>query len=322
MDRKKIVNLVLKRCGNELEEIAHFENRAITPLDITRTLQKHCEDTDQKLIKNNQSPISAPEKEELNFRLGQRRVLVKPPDEAVILAGEVASATPWIKDAEIQWELWENYRAMLLSENKSPTIISQHEITIDRALELTGDPKAQLTRPPRKGLVMGNVQSGKTMNFVGLINKAIDAGYHTIIVLGGHMNELRKQAQLRIESGVIEVHQMEERLNSETMLPDILTTQADDFNATIARQKMPNLSQTPCVYVVKKLPSVLERLSKWFTAEGRENVVSKPMLLIDDEADYASINTKYAKDEVTRTNSTIRGLLDIFNVFISIFKTT
>ena len=51
--------------------------------------------------------------------------------------------------------------------------------------------------------MMGNVQSGKTLNFIGLLNKALDVGYHTIIVLGGHMNELRAQAQDRIDAGVI-----------------------------------------------------------------------------------------------------------------------
>src|SRR5690606_4100046 len=41
--------------------------------------------------------------------------------------------------------------------------------------------------------------------------------------------------------------------------------------------------------------------------------LSGPLLLIDDEADYASINTKHHKEEVTKTNECIRNLLNLFD---------
>ena len=44
---------------------------------------------------------------------------------------------------------------------------------------------------------------GKTQNYIGLINKSIDAGYKVIILLGGHMNALRNQTQERVDYGVI-----------------------------------------------------------------------------------------------------------------------
>ena len=53
-----------------------------------------------------------------------------------------------------------------------------------------------------RGLVIGDVQSGKTTNFIGLINKAIDAGYKIIIILSGLHNSLRSQTQKRFEEGV------------------------------------------------------------------------------------------------------------------------
>ena len=55
----------------------------------------------------------------------------------------------------------------------------------------------------RRGLVVGEVQSGKTANYTGLICKAADAGYKLIIVLAGMFNDLRAQTQQRLDEGFI-----------------------------------------------------------------------------------------------------------------------
>ena len=52
-------------------------------------------------------------------------------------------------------------------------------------------------------MVVGHVQSGKTSNYVGLINKATDAGYKVIIIIAGTISSLRRQTQERIDSGYI-----------------------------------------------------------------------------------------------------------------------
>ena len=71
-----------------------------------------------------------------------------------------------------------------------------------RILARMGDPK---NPGPffKKGLVYGEVQSGKTGNFNAVINRSIDSGYQLVIVLSGIMDDLRKQTQFRIESDVI-----------------------------------------------------------------------------------------------------------------------
>ena len=85
---------------------------------------------------------------------------------------------------------------------RSIEVLNENEKIIDSILDLSGDPR--ISEPwKRAGLVMGNVQSGKTQNYLGLINKAMDCGYKIIILLGGHQNELRKQTQLRVDEGVI-----------------------------------------------------------------------------------------------------------------------
>ena len=91
------------------------------------------------------------------------------------------------KKSEIEFAHWDAYREMLESKGRPMTIVDANEQVIDDILDFSGDP----TTPgkwSRKGLVMGNVQSGKTQNYLGLINKAIDSGYRTIILLGGHLN--------------------------------------------------------------------------------------------------------------------------------------
>ena len=54
----------------------------------------------------------------------------------------------------------------------------------------------------RYGLVVGQVQSGKTGNYIGLACKAADAGYKLIVILAGIDNSLRSQTQLRVDEGL------------------------------------------------------------------------------------------------------------------------
>ena len=57
-------------------------------------------------------------------------------------------------------------------------------------------------------MVVGNVQSGKTANYLGLICKAADAQYKVIIVVAGMLEDLRKQTQIRLEEGLVGVNEL------------------------------------------------------------------------------------------------------------------
>src|SRR5204863_5620409 len=72
----------------------------------------------------------------------------------------------------------------------------------DRTLGLLGNPR-EAGVWARKGLVLGNVQSGKTANYLGLICKAADAGYRVVIIIAGIHNNLRNQTQSRVDEGFI-----------------------------------------------------------------------------------------------------------------------
>ena len=159
---------------------------------------------------------------------------------------------------------------------------------------------------------MGNVQSGKTLNFIGLINKALDVGYHSIIVLGGHMNELRRQAQSRIDDGVINLEDIVDAFETPELKVHSLTDENSDFNRRTIRGRL-NLASAPGIYVIKKNVSILKTVLDEIQRSQDKSVLKLPMLLIDDEADYASINTKFDAEEYSSTNQRIRDLIDAFD---------
>ena len=68
--------------------------------------------------------------------------------------------------------------------------------------------------------------------------------------------------------------------------------------------------------MIKKNHNTLRNLLDWLrenSARGDDLMIDQPMLIIDDEADNASINTKYAKEDVTKINGQIRDLLNLFH---------
>lgn len=94
------------------------------------------------------------------------------------------------------------------SEAKIEATQKDNFITIKNFTDPTATDRIQ-----RKGLVVGDVQAGKTENYIGLMNLAIDVGYKNIILLTGTTEELRKQTQRRIDEGLIGAH-------SESLLND------------------------------------------------------------------------------------------------------
>ena len=234
------------------------------------------------------------------------------------------------KKSQINFSHWEAYRDMLISQARSIDVINENEKVIDSILDYSGDPET-LGTWSRKGLVMGNVQSGKTQNFLGLINKAIDCGYKTVIVLGGHLNDLRKQTQERIDEGVLGKESKHLILENRAIAAPIGvgifntnkihtgTSTMGDFKKSSSDNFGFKLNGSdPVIFTIKKHTGVLEGLYNYIKDEhflhpesGKR--LEGPLLLIDDEADYASINTKHHKEEVTKTNECIRNLLTLFN---------
>jgi len=85
---------------------------------------------------------------------------------------------------DFNYNYWNAYKDFLAesSSNIPQSVIDANEKIIDGVLDYSGDPRKE-GNWHRKGMVMGNVQSGKTLNYIGLINKAADVGYKTFILI-------------------------------------------------------------------------------------------------------------------------------------------
>ena len=111
---------------------------------------------------------------------------------------------PWLKDvkSEINWRRWRAYRKMLSKQGRSGRVLDRLDKFTDDVLDLAGNP--QKPGPwNRRGLIIGDVQSGKTQNYLALINKAADAGYRLVIILSGNTEYLRRQTHERVDEGFI-----------------------------------------------------------------------------------------------------------------------
>jgi hypothetical protein len=153
-----------------------------------------------------------------------------------------------------------------------------------------------------RGLVVGYVQSGKTANMTAVIAKAVDAGYNFVIVLAGITNKLRQQTQRRLESDVADRYRD---------LWQLLTTSDEkgDFvglaNGAIFVPPPPLVQMA----VVKKNVAPLKRLIKAISNTPPVSVRRLKVLVIDDEADQASVNSASNELNMTRINELIRRLL-------------
>ena len=236
---------------------------------------------------------------------------------------------PWLDSdkGDILWYYWERYQRLLRQHRFPPQVVSSlHSIT-DQILDHLENPQ-KLGSWTRKGMVVGYVQSGKTANYTGLVCKAADAGYRIIIILAGMLNSLRNQTQERVDNGFLGVDSS--RILEDIPLTDKLTgvgridsdrravsftTSKQDFNAGMARQIGMHLDalNEPLVLVIKKNVNTLRNLIQWLRHNNPHNLQAHPMLLVDDEADHASINTNKQGVDATAINAHIRELLHLFD---------
>jgi len=255
--------------------------------------------------------------------------LVTTMDEGVSLVdNEDDHDEDWVNDKEgLSWSYWNEYREQLLVEGWGDKVLHSLGEVTDRVLGLLKDPYTP-GEWGRRGLVVGHVQSGKTANYIGLISKAADTGYRFIIVIAGIHNNLRKQTQIRIDEGFVgftgdgetRVRVGVGKRNNSRKNPVPLTNTASDFNKKVAAAHSTDLelyesAGRPAILVIKKNVPTLKRVYEWLrdlNADQAGQISRIPMLLIDDEADNASINTNKPDLDPTKTNAGIRLLLKLF----------
>lgn len=231
----------------------------------------------------------------------------------------------WVykKQKDIKWFYSNAYEEHLLQQGWAPPVVQSLSDVGTKILGHLQDPKSEGSWD-RRGLVIGHVQSGKTANYLELIAKAADAGYRFIIIIAGIHNNLRRQTQERIDEGF--VGRSSDPDNRKIIgvgyqgypHPATLTNIYNDFNKQTANQSGWSIADynKPVVLVIKKNVSTLTSLHRWLkelNAEGNGTISNFPMLMIDDEADNASINTNKADLDPTKTNRRIREILNLFD---------
>lgn len=245
----------------------------------------------------------------------------------------------WLSERRdsIHWSFWERYLGYLQEEIRLPPLVLQRlDATTERILGKLEDPH-RAGAWDRRGMVVGQIQSGKTGNYTGLVCRAADAGYRFIIVLAGMHNSLRSQTQLRLDEGFLGIDtQLRQRadiddgfaaaalgvgrLIGENRLTAASLTTSDergDFGIRKAQSAGIIPGDYPVLLVAKKNGAILRNLRNWLLSVSGlgepPKIRSFPVLVIDDEADNASINTRLPEDEPTRVNEAIRRLLQCFD---------
>lgn len=219
-----------------------------------------------------------------------------------------------------RFDAYEQYLQIVLGY--SSNVVTTIGNSMDTIMNNIGDPTFE-GEFVKKGLVIGDVQSGKTGNFIALMNKVADAGYNMIVITTGTIEKLRRQTQVRIEEGFFGYFTATRNRESKTKTvkdfgnteQTLALTNADrDFNLKTANPV--GFGAAPIVAVIKKNKKSIEDLAEWLQNNNQQDInrlgkIDRSILFIDDEADTATVNTKKMEDPTT-INIGIRAILNLF----------
>jgi hypothetical protein len=132
----------------------------------------------------------------------------------------------------------------------------------------------QATSTQRPGILLGKVQSGKTRAFLGVIARAFDRGYDVAVILTKGTKSLAEQTLSRVK---------------EDFRDFIAADQVDVFDILAVPDLTPYELNRKLIFVVKKEDDNLRRLLSIFR-EQYPVLRGKSVLIIDDEADLASVS--------------------------------
>ena len=187
----------------------------------------------------------------------------------------------WYDDrkSEIDSKFWTRYRNYLIdTKHFSPSVVSTlGDDTLDQKLmNYILDPNADYGEPKlKRGLIIGDVQSGKTSTYIGFICKAADAGYKVFLLLTGTIESLRKQTQERVEEGFIGIDMSASTtggkrvgvgLDNQPIRAMALTSRKGDFAGDSNKIAVALSDKNAVVFVIKKQKDVLTKLKDWLVS--------------------------------------------------------
>jgi hypothetical protein len=247
--------------------------------------------------------------------------------EAEVIVDNTKNRVPWYTSERLsktERTFWDSFEAYIKSKNDIPeSVIRQTNLDTDKTLEQLCDP---LSADPFlcRGMVVGDVQAGKTLNYSALINKACDMGYKLIIVLTGLTEDLRSQTQKRLDRDFVGQESQRSRVG-------VSASTGNRIGVGIGRRSQPVMVLTdkntdfknpgvlnidgntnPVLIVAKKNKSILEEINVWLrTQNSGGKKLQSPVLIIDDEADNASVDTAKPDQEPRAINRAIRNMLKL-----------
>jgi len=307
LSKDTIVEMVV----NQMEKDAHRYDREITKNWIDEQL-------DSYRTKLNLDQVDV----EVIEKLFREKVAVTVGEAAILISDEPRKE--WLTEGKkqtIDWYYWQRFKDHFKTKDIPESVLKRTDTDTDRILSLIGDPESSSGFPCR-GMVIGDVQAGKTNNYSALINKAADAGYKLIIVLTGTVEDLRQQTQERLDKDFVGSVSIAGKSNkdretkiigvgrsNDSRLPFCLTDRDDDIKKD-PRYRISTISE-PILVVTKKNKHPLQRLVTWLTSEvnAKNGGVEQPVLIIDDEADNASVNTGNDDEDPKTINRLIREVL-------------
>jgi hypothetical protein len=209
----------------------------------------------------------------------------------------VAGRPSWYPGPRQNDRNWPCLKKLIEAENWDADSVRDLDDASTKVVANLADPHEEGFQ--RRGLVLGHVQSGKTTNFTAVIAKAADAGYSFFIVLSGIHNGLRQQTQDRLSEQLWNPSREEwHRLTAD-----------EDFRPTDSVDAMLNAGEQKVLVVIKKNAARLRALKHWLEHARPDNLARCPFLIIDDEADQASVNTAKPDTLPTTINQLIRQIL-------------
>ncbi len=308
---------------------------------ISVYINSRCEDTppteDQfdelaDLVRKNNTLIPITDEEFKTVKNHLKANLIMIMDDGILLSDQDNGHKPWVaaRRSEIDSCYWTRYKTYLeTNKHWHPRATAKLSSVVDEILDQCGDPEQRSFHI--KGLILGDVQSGKTSTYTALANKAADAGYKLIIVLAGIPEVLRQQTQGRLDTefcGRQSNQYLDPQKSKKAKLVGVglyntkitiasFTSVANDFDGRVLKSNDLSLDnvKSPILLVVKKNKTILNNLATWLKYNNLRSGLGKidlPMMMIDDEADNASVNTNNTDSDPTAINSAIRELLSLF----------
>lgn len=218
----------------------------------------------------------------------------------LVLVGQ-EETEPDIHIPEAEHSAWQLYRSHLKNQGWDNNAISPIEESSLRILKRLK--KKTPFKQPVRGMVIGHVQSGKTASIAGLSAMAADHGWNLIIVLSGTLENLRRQTLRRL------VNDLNHPGNLHWEAIDQPSSDSPDGHRASDKHFRPG-STSRYLTVCLKNPTRLKNLLEWLTKD-KASLRQMRILIIDDEADQASINTAAAEHTRTTINQAIIYLTQV-----------